>query len=224
MSISSAVGQPQKIPAASSARPLEARSGSFRPVTALVWGGVGSVRACSSWEPSISSRAPRSGFTRSALVETLESGVPAAENKGRSRIDLPRRLGGVDALYALTNALWEIPWVLFSPFVFESLNTFNDVVAHTEFHARQPARRVLVGAGVFQFRGLTHRQPQLDLLWAGALLVVNVLSVVFFSYLNKKRSPYRYLIPVLGSGEPVASTFIFSFSEVFAGFETCRAV
>jgi hypothetical protein len=47
----------------------------------------------------------------------------------------------------------------------------------------------------------------------------NVLSVIFFFYLNKKRSPYRYLIPVLGSGEPVASTFIFSFSEVFAGFE-----
>ena len=29
----------------------------------------------------------------------------------------------------------------------------------------------------------------------------------------------RYLIPVLGCGEPVASTFIFSMSEVFAGFE-----
>jgi len=48
---------------------------------------------------------------------------------------------------------------------------------------------------------------------------VNVLSVVAFFYLNKKRSPYRYLIPVLGSGEPVAATFIFSLSEVFAGFE-----
>ena len=33
------------------------------------------------------------------------------------------------------------------------------------------------------------------------------------------RSRYRYLIPVLGAGEPVAATFIFSFSEVFAGFE-----
>ena len=48
---------------------------------------------------------------------------------------------------------------------------------------------------------------------------INVASVIYFFYLNKKRSKYRYLIPVLGSGEPVASTFIFSFSEVFAGFE-----
>ncbi len=48
---------------------------------------------------------------------------------------------------------------------------------------------------------------------------VNVLSVIYFFHLNKQRSPYRYLIAVLGSGEPVASTFIFSFSEVFGGFE-----
>ncbi|MGB5222663.1 MAG: hypothetical protein WBN60_16620 [Polyangiales bacterium] len=48
---------------------------------------------------------------------------------------------------------------------------------------------------------------------------VNVLSVIYFFYLNKKRSPYRYLVPVLGSGAPVASTLIFSLSEVFGGFE-----
>ncbi|PJF20299.1 MAG: hypothetical protein CUN56_16870, partial [Phototrophicales bacterium] len=35
--------------------------------------------------------------------------------------------------YALTNLLWEIPWVIFSPFVFNDLNTVADVVAHTDF-------------------------------------------------------------------------------------------
>ena len=48
---------------------------------------------------------------------------------------------------------------------------------------------------------------------------VNVFSTLYFFHLNKKRSPYRYLIPVLACGEPVAATFIFSFSEVFGGFE-----
>jgi hypothetical protein len=48
---------------------------------------------------------------------------------------------------------------------------------------------------------------------------VNLLTTICFFHLNKKRSPYRYLIVVLACGEPIAATFIFSFSEVFAGFE-----
>jgi hypothetical protein len=48
---------------------------------------------------------------------------------------------------------------------------------------------------------------------------VNVATVLYFLHLNKKRSPYRYLVAVLGCGEPVAATFIFTFAEVFGGFE-----
>ncbi len=47
---------------------------------------------------------------------------------------------------------------------------------------------------------------------------VNVATALYFFHLNKKRSRNRYLIPIIGGGEPVAATFIFSFSEVFAGF------
>jgi len=49
----------------------------------------------------------------------------------------------------------------------------------------------------------------------GGLDFVNVASTLYFFRLNRKRSPYRYLIPVLACGEPVAATFIFSFAEVF---------
>jgi hypothetical protein len=33
--------------------------------------------------------------------------------------------------YTMTKLLWEIPWVILSPFVFENPNTLEDVVAHT---------------------------------------------------------------------------------------------
>jgi hypothetical protein len=121
--------------------------------------------------------------------------------------------------YALTNALWEIPWVLASPFVFDNLNTLGDVVARTDFMRESPLNMywwVLASFSSVDLRTVNHNSTFYTL---ELYSFVNVLSVVYFFYLNKKRSPYRYLIPTLGSGEPVAATFIFSFSEVFGGFE-----
>ena len=46
----------------------------------------------------------------------------------------------------------------------------------------------------------------------------NLATTFYFFHLNKKRSPYRYLLVVIGCGEPIAATVIFSFSEVFDGF------
>jgi hypothetical protein len=106
-----------------------------------------------------------------------------------------------------------------SPFVFENLHTLNDVVAQTDFMRESPLNMywwVLASFGSVDLRTVNHNSTFYTL---ELYSFVNVLSVIYFFYLNKKRSPYRYLIPVLGSGEPVASTFIFSFSEVFAGFE-----
>jgi hypothetical protein len=48
---------------------------------------------------------------------------------------------------------------------------------------------------------------------------VNAVTVCAFWRLNTKRSPLRYLLVVLGAGEPVVATFIFSFSEVFGGYQ-----
>ena len=47
---------------------------------------------------------------------------------------------------------------------------------------------------------------------------VNVASTAYFYRLNQRRSKMRYLVPVLGGGEPIAATVIFSFSEVFNGY------
>ena len=121
--------------------------------------------------------------------------------------------------YAMTNILWEIPWVIFSPFVFENLHTIDDVVAHTDYMRENIFHMywwMLASFASVDLRTVNH-DPTFFTLEIYAF--VNVLSIIYFFYLNKKQSPYRYLIPVLGCGEPVASTFIFSFTEVFSGFE-----
>ncbi len=142
------------------------------------------------------------------------------KNARRSKLDLYHDALVVWMLsYLLTNSLWEIPWVLASPFVFENLHTLEDVVAYTPFMRESPLNMywwVLASFSSVDLRTVNHNSTFYTLeLYA----FVNVATVIWFFYLNKKRSPYRYLIPVLGSGEPVAATFIFSFSEVFAGFE-----
>lgn len=121
--------------------------------------------------------------------------------------------------YLLTNLLWEIPWVIFSPLVFENLHTIDDVVAHTGYMRESLLNMywwMLASFSSVDLRTVNH-DPTFYTLEIYAF--INVISTLYFFYLNKKRSPYRYLIPILGCGEPVAATFIFSFSEVFAGFE-----
>ena len=221
MSISAAASKLQMVGPA----PERAASSStikvFWACTALVWGGVG-VCATLFFVGVL-------GFTTSAKIGLYAISVwlnawllvfVLPRNKGRSKLDLYHDALVVWMLsYLLTNALWEIPWVLFSPFVFENLHTLDDVVAYTPFMRETPINMywwVLASFSSVDLRTVNHNSTFYTLeLYA----FVNVATVIWFFYLNKKRSPYRYLIPVLGSGEPVASTFIFSFSEVFAGFE-----
>ena len=121
--------------------------------------------------------------------------------------------------YALTNVLWEIPWVLFSPFVFENIHTLDDLVAYTDYMRETPLNMyfwALASFGAVDLRTVNHDPTFFTL---EIYSIANLAFTVYFFHLNNKRSPYRYLIPVLGSGEPVASTFIFSFTEVFASFE-----
>lgn len=121
--------------------------------------------------------------------------------------------------YAMTNVLWEIPWVIFSPFVFENLHTIEDVLAYTGFMRESLLNMwwwMLASFSSVDLRTVNH-DPTFYTLEMYAF--ANVLTTIYFFYLNSKQSPYRYLVAVLGCGEPVASTFIFSFTEVFAGFE-----
>ena len=120
--------------------------------------------------------------------------------------------------YAMTNVLWEIPWVLSSPFIFQNLNSLEDVIAHTDYMRSSILHMywwMMASFGSVDLRTVNH-DPTFYVVELFAF--VNVSSTLYFFYLNKKRSPYRYLIIVLGCGEPIAATFIFSFAEVFGGF------
>lgn len=193
----------------------------FWTCTALVWGGVG---VCATlFFVGVLDFAASAKIGLYAISVWLNAWMLVfllPKNKGRSKLDLYHDALVVWMLsYLLTNSLWEIPWVLASPFVFENLHTLEDVVAYTPFMRESPLNMywwVLASFSAVDLRTVNHNSTFYTLeLYA----FVNVATVIWFFYLNKKRSPYRYLIPVLGSGEPVAATFIFSFSEVFAGFE-----
>ena len=121
--------------------------------------------------------------------------------------------------YAMTNVLWEIPWVILSPWIFQDLHTLDDVVAQTGYMRSSLLHLywwVLASFGSVDLRTVNHNSTFYTV---ELFAFVNVLTTIWFFRLNARRSPYRYLVVVLGCGEPIAATFIFSFSEVFAGFE-----
>ncbi|MBW2588819.1 MAG: hypothetical protein JRD92_18070 [Deltaproteobacteria bacterium] len=221
MSISAAAGRLQMVGQASERVASRSTIKVFWTCTALVWGGVGVCAAMFFVGVLDFVQSTKIGlYAISVWLNAWMLVFLLPQNKGRSRMDLYHDALVVWMLsYMLTNALWEIPWVLFSPFVFENLHTLGDVVAQTDFMRESPLNMywwVLASFSAVDLRTVNHNATFYTL---ELYSFVNVASVIFFFYLNKKRSPYRYLIPVLGSGEPVASTFIFSFSEVFAGFE-----
>lgn len=120
--------------------------------------------------------------------------------------------------YAITNLQWEIPWVILSPFIFENLHTLDDLVAQTGYMRESPLHLyywVMATFGALDLRTINHNGT----FYALELFAFTNLAMTFyFFHLNKKRSPYRYLLVVIGCGEPIAATVIFSFSEVFDGF------
>ncbi len=120
--------------------------------------------------------------------------------------------------YAITNIQWEIPWVIFSPFVFENLHTLDDLVAQTDYMRESPLHLyywVLATFGAIDLRTVNHNGTFYSL---ELFAFVNLAMTFYFFHLNKKRSPYRYLLVIIGCGEPIAATLIFSLSEVFDGF------
>jgi hypothetical protein len=147
-------------------------------------------------------------------------GFVARKNENLSRMSIYHDCLVIWMLsYAVTNILWEIPWVIFSPFVFNDIHTIDDVVAYTAYMRESVLHMywwTLASFSSVDLRTVNH-DPTFYTIEIYA--IVNVLTTIYFFYLNKKRSPYRYLVAVIGCGEPVAATFIFSFAEVFAGFE-----
>ncbi len=120
--------------------------------------------------------------------------------------------------YLITNIQWEIPWVIFSRFVFDNLHTLDDLVAQTSYMREHPLHLyywILSTFGALDLRTINHNGTFFSL---ELFAFTNLIGTLYFFHLNKKRSPYRYLVVVLSCGEPIAATVIFSFSEVFDNF------
>ena len=138
---------------------------------------------------------------------------------GQDRMDFWHDLLVVWMLcYLITNIQWEIPWFVFSRIVFDNIHTLEDLVAQTDYMRESPWHMyywILGTFGVLDLRTVNHDGTFFAL---EMFSFTNLLSTLYFFHLNKKRSPYRYLLVVVGCGEPIAATIIFSFSEVFDGF------
>jgi len=221
MNVSVTARKPHNVEQASARAASRSTIEVFWTCTVIVWGGVGVCAALFYVGVLDFTTSTKTGlYAISIWLNAWMLVFLLPKHKGRSKLDLYHDALVVWMLsYALTNALWEIPWVVFSPFVFENLHTLDDVLGYTDYMRGSPLHMywwVLASFSSVDLRTVNHNPTFYTL---ELYSFVNVLSVICFFYLNKKRSPYRYLIPVLGCGEPVASTFIFSFSEVFAGFE-----
>ncbi len=188
--------------------------------TLIGWGGVGVCGAlffAGVLDFTMSAKVSLYGI--SVWLNGWLLAISANRTKPRSKFDLYHDCLVIWIVsYAMTNVLWEIPWVLASPFVFEGLNSLEDIVAHTDYMRSSILNMywwVLASFGSVDLRTVNHDSTFYVVeLFAFA----NVCATLYFFYLNKKRSPYRYLVIVLGCGEPIAATFIFSFAEVFGGF------
>jgi len=194
--------------------------GYFALWTAVFWGGVG---VCAllffTGVLDFASSAKISLYGISVWLNGWLLAFVARRREPRPTADLRH-----DALvlwlvsYAMTNVLWEIPWVIFSPIVFTDLHTLDDIVANTGYMRSSLLHMywwMLSSFGSVDLRTVNHDGTFYSV---EIFAFANVVATVLFFRLNRRRSPYRYLIAVIGCGEPIASTFIFSFSEVFDGF------
>jgi hypothetical protein len=121
--------------------------------------------------------------------------------------------------YAMTNLLWEVPWVIFSSTLFQNLDTLEAVNAQSKW-ARSSVWNmwwwVLASFSSVDLRTVNHDGTFYSL---EILCFTNVASTLLYFYLNKKQSVDRYVIAVVWCGQPIAATFIFSFSEVFDNYK-----
>ena len=208
------VGQPVERSLSRSARKL------FLLWTAFWWGGVGVCAFLFYFEVlEFRPSAKISLYGISIWLNGWLLAFLAQRFETRSRLDLYHDCLVIWIVsYAMTNALWEIPWVIFSPFIFDDLNTIEDVLAHTGYMRESILHMywwMLASFGSVDLRTVNHDPTFYSV---EIFAFANLATTLYFFHLNRKRSPYRYLIAVLACGEPVAATFIFSFAEVFGGF------
>jgi hypothetical protein len=141
------------------------------------------------------------------------------QSKQRTRLDIYNDCVQLWLLsYLITNLMWEVPWVLLSPHIFTGLNSLPDVEAMVPYMRANPLNMyywVLSSFSSVDMRTVNHDPTfySLEICAFG-----NVLLTVLFFYLVRVKSPLRFVLPLATCGIPAAATFIFSFSEVFAGY------
>eukprot|EP00040_Diaphanoeca_grandis_P007821 m.42455 g.42455 ORF g.42455 m.42455 type:complete len:279 (+) comp19109_c0_seq1:114-950(+) len=141
-------------------------------------------------------------------------------NKNRPRLEVYHECLALWLIsYGMTNVLWEIPWLLTSPFIFHDIHTLDDVLNHTSWMREDVSHMYLWSVASFSSVDLRTINQNSTFYTLELYAFVNIISIISFFRLNRHRSGLRYLVPVLGCGEPVASTFIFSMSEVYGGFK-----
>ena len=140
--------------------------------------------------------------------------------RGRPRLERFHELVSLWLVsYGVTNAAWELPFVLLSRTVFVDLRTLDDVVALTPWMRERPANMwfwVLASFSSCDLRTVNHDGTFFAL---ELFCVINLAATALFFKLNAARHRDRYLVPMLFlGGAPCAATCIFSFAEVFNGY------
>jgi len=120
--------------------------------------------------------------------------------------------------YGITNAAWELPYILLSRNM-TKLTTLDEVVAHTGWMRESIFNMwywVLASFSSCDLRTVNHDGTFYAL---EMFCITNLTATALFFWMNKKRNPDRYLVPLYAlGGAPFAATIIFSFAEVFNGY------
>jgi hypothetical protein len=117
--------------------------------------------------------------------------------------------------FSMTNLLWEWPWFLSSRFLFHGLHTIDDWNRYSEYVREHMWVWPLVSFGAVDLRTINGNGTFMAV---EMLSIPSVLTFTAFYFLDRRRHPLRYALPLLNAPMVIGGTLIFSFSEVFGGY------
>lgn len=118
--------------------------------------------------------------------------------------------------FSMTNLLWEWPWFLSSKFLFHGLHSFEDWIGLSAHIREHMWLWPLATFGPIDLRTINGD---------GAFMAVEMVSIssvltfTVFYFLDRKKHPLRYVLPLFNAPMVIAGTLVFSFSEVFGGYQ-----
>jgi len=136
--------------------------------------------------------------------------------ESRTRADVYREFVIVWMIsFGMTNLLWEWPWFLTSKFVFHDLHTLADWNGLSERIREQMWLWPLASFGSVDLRTINGNGTFMSV---EMLSIPSVLTFIAFYFLDRKRHPLRYVLPLFNAPMVIGGTLIFSFSEVFGDY------